>query len=177
MSVLVITTNYGVEQDELVRPVEALRAAGIDVVIAATEAGAVQTLVSDKDPGEEVQADTSLDAVSVDDHDVLVVPGGTINADNLRTQDAAVELARGFADAGKTIASICHGPWLLAEAGLVEGKTLTSFPSVSTDLRNAGGTWVDEELVTNDANGWTLITSRSPRDLDAFNSALVAAAR
>jgi protease I len=172
MSALIITTNYGVEQDELTKPLAALRDAGIDVTVAAVSTDPIQTLVGDKDPGESVTPDTTIDAVDAGSFDLLVVPGGTINADNLRQESAAVDLARGFASSGKTIASICHGPWLLVEAGLTEGKSLTSWASLQTDLRNSGATWSDQELVTDSEGGWTLITSRSPDDLPAFTNAI-----
>jgi protease I len=151
MRALVITTNYGTEQDELLGPAKALEDAGAEVTVAATEDAPIKTLVSDQDPGETL---------------------GTINADSLRLNEPAQELVKAFAADGKTIAAICHGPWLLVETGLVSGKQLTSYASVATDIRNAGGLWHDRELVTCDHNGWTLITSRSPQDLPAFNGAL-----
>lgn len=174
MSALVITTNYGVEQDELTEPVKALREAGIDVTIAAVSADPIETLVGDKDPGRSVTPDTTIADVDAAAFDLLVVPGGTINADQLRIDSDAMNIARAFARDGKTIAAICHGPWLLVEADLTRGKTLTSFATLATDLRNSGATWVDEELVTDDGDGWTLITSRSPDDLPAFTGAITA---
>ncbi|MGO2660265.1 DJ-1/PfpI/YhbO family deglycase/protease [Mycetocola reblochoni] len=177
MAVLVVSTNYGVEQDELLGPVEALRDAGINVLIAAEKDEPIQTLVSDKDPGRVVTPDTTIDRVSADDYALLVVPGGTINADALRLNADAVRLATEFAGAGKTVAAICHGPWLLVEAGVLGAQTLTSYPSLATDIRNAGGTWVDEELVRSEGDGWTLLTSRTPDDLAAFDAAVVDAAR
>ncbi|GAA1738192.1 type 1 glutamine amidotransferase domain-containing protein [Isoptericola hypogeus] len=166
--VLAIVTSYGVEQDELVVPVEHLRSAGAEVVVASTEPGAVQTLVGDKDPGREVPADTTLDAVDAAGFDLLLVPGGTINADTLRLQPAAVRLVDAFAAAGRPVAAICHGPWALVEAGRVDGATLTSWPSLATDVRNAGGTWVDRPVVLDDGAGFPLVTSRKPDDLDDF---------
>lgn len=177
MSALIITTNYGVEQDELKRPLEALRAAGVPVTVAAAEVSPIQTLEGDKRPGETFEPDALLADATMDDHDVLVIPGGTINADTLRTHEAAVSLVQQFARAGRTIAAICHAPWLLAEAGVARGKTLTSYPSLATDLRNAGATWVDEELRHCKAEGFTLLTSRNPGDLHAFSRAVVEAAR
>jgi protease I len=150
MSALVITTNYGIEQDELTVPLQALRDAGIDVTVAAV----------------------SNEPINWSAFDLLVVPGGTINADQLRGEADALNIARAFARDGKTIAAICHAPWLLVEADLTRGKTLTSWSSLATDVRNSGATWVDQELVTDDADGWTLITSRSPEDLDAFTGAI-----
>ena len=166
--VLAVVTNYGVEQDELVVPVEHLRADGATVDVAAVDDAPIETLVGDKDPGRKVQPTLTLGAVDPDDYDLLLVPGGTLNADSLRLQDEAVSLVRAFASSGRPVAAICHGPWLLVEAGLVGGKRLTSYPSLTTDVRNAGGTWVDAEVVSDDAAGFTLVTSRTPEDLDAF---------
>ena len=166
--ILAIVTNYGVEQDELVVPVRELREQGATVDVAAVEDEDVQTLVGDKDPGETVTPDRTLDAVEAADYDGLLIPGGTVNADQLRLEDGAVDLVRAFADAGKVAAVICHGPWLLVEADVLQGKTLTSYTSVRTDVVNAGGTWEDTEVFTCPANGWTLVTSRNPGDLKAF---------
>ncbi|MEP7762380.1 type 1 glutamine amidotransferase domain-containing protein [Sanguibacter sp. 25GB23B1] len=166
--VLAIVTNYGVEQDELVVPVDHLREAGATVDVAAVEDAPVETLVGDKDPGRPVQPTTTLGSVDADGYDLLLVPGGTLNADTLRLQDDAVNLVKAFASSGRPVAAICHGPWLLVEAGLADGKRLTSYPSLTTDVRNAGGTWVDEEVVADDARGFRLITSRTPDDLAAF---------
>jgi len=175
MSALVITTNYGIEQDELTEPVKALRDAGIQVTIAAVSSDPIVTLVGDKDPGEKITPDTTLADVDPASFDLLVVPGGTINADQLRVESDALNIARAFARDGKTIAAICHAPWLLVEADLTRGKTLTSFQTLATDVRNSGATWVDEELVTDSEDGWTLITSRSPDDLPAFTGAITSA--
>lgn len=176
MSALIITTNYGTEQSEIMKPLDGLKEAGVQVTVAAPSLDPVQTLVGDKDPGAQVQPDATLGDVKAADYDVLVIPGGTINADTLRTYPEAVALVRDFADAGKTIAAICHGPWLLAEAGVAKGRTVTSYPSLQTDLRNAGATWVDQELKRCDAEASTLLTSRNPHDLDAFVPAVVEAA-
>jgi len=166
--VLVIVTNYGVEQDELVVPVEHLRAEGLDVDVAALSADDVQTLVGDKDPGRTVTPTLTLADADPDAYDLLLVPGGTINADALRLEDDAVSLVRAFTTVGKPVAAICHGPWALVEAAAVEGKTLTSYPSLETDVLNAGGAWVDRPVVRDDAGGYTLVTSRNPGDLDDF---------
>jgi protease I len=167
-SVLAMVTNYGVEQDELVVPVEHLRRNGATVDIAAVSGGPVVTLVGDKDPGEKVQPTTTLDQVDTSTYDLLLVPGGTLNADTLRQNPVAVENVQAFANSGRPVAAICHGPWALVEADAVRGKTLTSYPSLRTDVRNAGGNWVDEPVVADSGNGWTLITSRTPKDLDDF---------
>jgi protease I len=173
--VLAVVTNYGVEQDELVVPVEHLRDEGVDVTIAAVKGEPVQTLVGDKDPGRTVQPDTTLAEVAgrAADFDGLLVPGGTINADTLRRDENAVAIARTFASVGRPIAAICHGPWLLVEAGVLGGVTLTSYPSLQTDIRNAGAAqWRDAEVVTDQAGGFPLVTSRNPGDLPAFTTAL-----
>jgi protease I len=170
--VLAIVTNYGVEQDELVVPTEKLRAAGATVVVAAQSTEPVATLVGDKDPGQDVRPDTTLSEVDAADFDLLLVPGGTINADTIRQDADAVALVKAFAAAGSPVAAICHGPWLLVEADLVKGKELTSFASLQTDLRNAGASWVDRAAVTDVEQGFTLVTSRDPDDLDDFVEAV-----
>lgn len=170
--VLTVVTNYGVEQDELVVPVSRLRDAGAEVVVAAVSDEPVRTLVGDEDPGQEVTPGTTLDAVDPAGFDLLLVPGGTINADTLRTQDRAVEILRAFTGSGRPVAAICHGPWLLVEADAVRDRSLTSYPSLRTDVTNAGGRWTDEEVVVDDAQGWTSVTSRDPGDLDAFVGAI-----
>ncbi|ARJ06621.1 type 1 glutamine amidotransferase [Humibacter sp. BT305] len=167
--ILAIVTNYGVEQDELVVPVEHLRGEGAQVTIAAQKDEPVQTLVGDKDPGRSVDPTTTLAEVDPDDFELLLIPGGTLNADSLRLDDDAVAIVKSFAATGRPIAAICHGPWALVQADVVSGKTLTSYPSLATDIRNAhASSWVDEEVVLDRANGYTLITSRTPKDLDAF---------
>lgn len=125
--VLVITTNYGVEQDEIVVPTEQLRERGASVTVAAKETGTIQTLVGDKDPGQTLEPDTTIAGVDAKDFDALVIPGGTINADTLRQESRAATLVQAFAEASKPVAAICHGPWTLVEAGVLSGKTVTSF--------------------------------------------------
>ncbi|MFJ3503241.1 MULTISPECIES: type 1 glutamine amidotransferase domain-containing protein [unclassified Streptomyces] len=172
-NVLVLTTNYGTEQDELQKPVAALREAGARVTVAAQKDEGVQTLVSDKDPGAVVQPDTTLAEASADGFDAVVVPGGTVNADQLRTDDDARRLVAAFAGSGRPVAAICHGPWLLVDSELTKGRRLTSYPSLRPDLENAGATWVDEEVVVDTSGGHPLITSRNPGDLDAFSTAII----
>jgi protease I len=172
--ILVIATNYGVEQDEIVVPTDQLRERGATVTVAAKESGSIETLVGDKDPGTSVATDTTYDGVSADDFDALVVPGGTINADTIRQDSTAVGLVKAFVEAGKPVAAICHGPWTLVEAGVLPGRTITSFPSLQTDVRNAGGEWVDQEVQVDTTNG-TVITSRTPDDLPAFVDAIESA--
>nr|WP_250766390.1 type 1 glutamine amidotransferase domain-containing protein [Streptomyces sp. MSC1_001] len=172
-NVLVLTTNYGTEQDELKKPMAALREAGARVTVAAQKDEPVQTLVSDRHPGAVVQADTTLTKATADGFDAVVVPGGTLNADQLRTDDDARRLVSAFAEAGKPVAAICHGPWLLVDSGLARDRKLTSYPSLRPDLENAGGQWVDQEVVVDTSGTHPLITSRKPDDLDAFAAAIV----
>jgi len=166
--VLVIVTNYGVEQDELVVPVEHLRGQGATVVVAAASTDAIETLVGDKDPGRTVQPDTTLADADPSAFDLLLVPGGTLNADALRLDEDAVRIVTDVTSAGVPVAAICHGPWVLTEAGVVEGKEMTSYPSLATDLRNAGARWVDRPVVVDREAGFTLVTSRTPDDLEDF---------
>ncbi|GAA2941262.1 MULTISPECIES: type 1 glutamine amidotransferase domain-containing protein [Streptomyces] len=166
--VLAIVTNYGVEQDELVVPVRHLRDAGATVDIAAVSTDAIRTLVGDKDPGESVQPSLSLADADPDGYDLLLVPGGTLNADTLRLQDDALDIVRTFTSSGRPVAAICHGPWVLVETGAAKGKTLTSYASLRTDIENAGGSWVDRPVVADRAGDWLLITSRDPGDLEDF---------
>ncbi|MEJ8285635.1 protease I [Curtobacterium sp. PvP017] len=169
--VLVIATNYGVEQDEIVVPVDQLRERGATVTVAAQESGPIATLVGDKDPGKSLDPDTTIAGVNVTGYDALVVPGGTINADTLRQDNSAVSLVTAFVEANKPVAAICHGPWTLIEAGVLRGKTITSFPSLQTDVRNAGAEWVDQEVQVDGG----IITSRNPDDLPAFVDAIESA--
>lgn len=135
--VLVIVTNYGVEQDELVLPVRHLRGRGAAVDIAAESSDVIRTLVGDTDPGENVRPSLTLTGADPAYYDLLLVPGGTLNADSLRLQEPAMDLVRSFTSSGRPVAAICHGPWVLVEAGSVENKTLTSYASLRTDIRNA----------------------------------------
>ncbi|MEV4947772.1 type 1 glutamine amidotransferase domain-containing protein [Streptomyces sp. NPDC053755] len=173
--VLVMTTNYGTEQDELKKPVAALRDAGARVTVAAQKAEPVETLVSDRKPGERVLPDTTYGEMSADRFDAVVIPGGTVNADNLRMDETACRLVASFAEAGKPVAAICHGPWLLVESGLVKGRELTSYPSLRTDVTNAGGNWVDRQVAVDTSEGFRLITSRNPGDLEPFSEAIIEA--
>ena len=164
--------NEGVEQIELTRPRQAVHDAGGTTVLAAPKGDKVQAF-NHLDKGDKFDVDTTTGQLDIAEYDGLVLPGGVANPDQLRTDSAAVEFVRRFFEAGKPAAVICHGPWTLVESDVVRGRTLTSWPSLQTDIRNAGGTWVDEEVVecTNGPN--TLITSRKPDDLDAFCQALV----
>lgn len=167
--------NSGVEQVELTTPWKVLRDAGAETTLVAPEQGTVQAFENDVEKADTFEADLAVSAAAVEDFDALVLPGGTTNADALRLDAGAVALVKAFAEAGKPVAAICHGPWALVEADVLGGKTLTSYPSLQTDVRNAGGTWVDEQAFTCPANGWTLVTSRNPDDLDAFVQAAAAA--
>jgi protease I len=168
-----LVANSGIEQVELTSPWQAVKDAGGAPVLIAPEKEAVQAMNGDTEKGDTFQPDRALGDVSAEDFDALVLPGGVANPDKLRTMPEAVALVSGFAASGKPVAAICHGPWTLVEADLVRGKTLTSWPSLQTDIRNAGGTWVDEQVYVCPGNGFTLITSRNPDDLGAFNRALV----
>jgi len=165
---IAILATDGVEQSELTRPLEALRDAGAEVDLISLKSGAIR-MFEHLDPGESIDADLGIANASPADYDGLVLPGGVANPDRLRTDADAVSFVRAFFDDSKPVAAICHGPWTLVEADVVGGRTLTSWPSLRTDLRNAGATWVDEEVhVDGD-----LITSRKPDDLPAFCSAMI----
>jgi protease I len=167
MKVAVLATD-GVEQVELERPWQALEEAGAEPVLVSLDKGTI-TAYQHIDKGETKKVDTVVSAADPDDYAALVLPGGVINGDFVRADADAVEFVTAFFDSGKPVAAICHAPWVLAEADVVRGRRLTSWPSLQTDLRNAGATWVDEEVVV-DGN---LITSRNPDDLDAFCAAIV----
>ncbi|MBO0812140.1 MAG: type 1 glutamine amidotransferase [Microlunatus sp.] len=170
---LTISTNYGVEQDELVVPVEELRSRGVEVTVAAPSKDPIQTLVGDKDLGKVVEPTATLDEVDPAEFDVLVIPGGTLNADTLRLDDTALSIIKAFTGSARPVAAICHGPWALVEAGVVKGRSLTSYASLQTDIRNAGASsWTDEPVVVDNTGGYTLITSRTPDDLKDFVGAI-----
>ena len=158
-----LVANEGVEQVELTAPWEAVEEAGGEPVLIAPEAGEVQAF-EHLDKADTFEATEAVADVHAADYDGLVLPGGVANPDRLRRVPEAVDFTRGFFEAGKPVAAICHAPWVLVEAGVVDGRTLTSFPSLRTDIRNAGGTWVDEEVHVEAG----LVSSRKPDDLDAF---------
>jgi protease I len=167
MKVAVLVTD-GFEQSELVEPRRALRDAGARSMIVSPRKNEVQGWIH-FDKGDRFRVDVSLDAANSDDFDALVLPGGVVNPDQLRMQPKAVEFVKGFVDAGKPIAAICHGPWTLIEADAVRGRSITSWPSLRQDLLNAGAKWVDREVVAD--NG--LVSSRKPADLPAFTRKMV----
>jgi protease I len=158
-----LVANEGVEQIELTEPLKAVQGAGAETHMIAPEKGDIQGF-NHLDRADVFQADRGVDEVDASEYDGLVLPGGVANPDILRTVDAAVEFTRGFFEAGKPVAAICHGPWTLVEADVVRDRTLTSWPSLETDIRNAGGNWVDEEVHVDQG----LVTSRKPDDLEAF---------
>jgi len=166
--VLMIATN-GFEQDELFKPREAMLDAGVDLTLASLSRDPIQG-EKGGEKGESITPDALVSEVRADDFDALVIPGGVANPDKMRTDPNAVKLVGDFLFAKKPVAAICHGPWLLAEAEALDGRTVTSWPSIRTDLRNAGATVVDQEVVV-DGN---LITSRKPDDIPAFNRELLA---
>lgn len=167
--VLILATD-GFEQSELIEPKKALEAAGFETVVASPKSGSIKGW-NHTDWGESVPVDKGLDEVTEAAFDALMLPGGQMNPDALRMEERVIDLVEEFDNAGKPIAAICHGPWLLVEADIVDGRTVTSWPSVRTDLMNAGADVVDEEVVVDD----NLITSRKPDDIPAFSKALIAA--
>ena len=164
----------GVEQVELTEPWKAIEQAGGTPELVSTEIGKVQAF-NHLTPADTFEADKAADGVSASDYAALVLPGGVANPDFLRTNDAAVAFVKSFFDAGKPVAVICHGPWTLIDADVVRGRTMTSWPSIKTDLRNAGANWVDDEVVECSRGPNTLVSSRKPDDLPAFCNTLVGA--
>ena len=160
--VAVLATD-GVEQVELTEPVKALKEAGAEVHLISTHTGEIQGF-NHLDKGDTIPVDRTVAEVSAQEYRALVLPGGVANPDTLRTSSEAVQFVRDFVESDKPVAAICHGPWLLVEADVVKGRTLTSWPSLRTDISNAGGTWVDGEVQVDQK----LVTSRKPDDLPAF---------
>jgi protease I len=167
--VAVVATDF-FEEAELTEPVKALKDAGAQVDIIAPHSGEIKGL-KHTDPGQSIKVDKTLDQADPADYDALLLPGGAVNADNLRMEEKARNFVRKIFGEGKPTAVICHAPWMLVSAGLARGKKLTSFFTIQDDLRNAGADWTDKEVVT-DGN---LITSRQPDDIPAFNRALISA--
>jgi protease I len=162
----------GIEQVELTEPWKAVQEAGGTAKLISTARGKVQAF-NHLDKADTFDVDDTVDSVSADQFDGLVLPGGVANPDFLRMQPEAVAFAKSFFDGGKPVAAICHAPWLLIEADVVRGRRTTSWPSLRTDLRNAGADWVDEEVVVDENGSAVLITSRKPDDLKAFNGEIV----
>jgi protease I len=163
-----LTANEGVEQVELTEPMRAIREAGGEAELLAPEPGEVQAF-NHLDKADAFEVDLPVGDADANEYDGLVLPGGVANPDQLRGEAAALEFVRGFFEAGKPVGVICHGPWTLIDAGVAEGRILTSWPSLQTDLRNAGAIWVDEEVHVDRG----LVSSRKPDDLDAFNAKIV----
>jgi protease I len=165
--VAIIATDQ-VEQVELVEPRKALDKAGAETELISMKAGTIQGM-NHFDEGDELPVDKTIDDVNVSEYDALLIPGGVANPDMMRGDERMVEFTRAFFEAGKPVAAICHGPWMLVEADVVRGRKVTSWPTLQTDLRNAGGNWVDEEVVVDSG----LVTSRKPDDIPAFNERMI----
>ena len=166
---IAIIATDGVEQVGLVKPREAVEKAGGKTELLSLETGQIQAMNSDINPADKFDVDKAIADASPDDYDGLILPGGTVNADKLRASDEVVSFVQKIFKDGKPAGVICHGPWTLVEADLVRDRTLTSWPSLQTDIRNAGGNWVDEEVVVDQG----LVTSRKPDDLPAFCAKIV----
>jgi len=167
---IAILATDGFEQSELTEPRKNLEQAGARTEVLSIKEGEIKGW-NHTDWGEKVKVDRLVSAANPADYDALLLPGGVMNPDKLRANESSVDFVRRFANSGKTVAAICHGPWTLVEAGVVRGKTMTSWPSIHTDLINAGARWVDEQVVT-DGN---FITSRKPDDIPAFSKAIIQA--
>jgi protease I len=167
--IAILIAPKGTEEPEFKKPKDAVESAGASVTVVGLEAGQAQTNNNDLDPGSSYAVDKAIGDVSASDFDGLVIPGGTVGADKLRADDKVVAFVRSFFGQAKPVGVICHGPWLLVEAGVLKGRTVTSYPTLKTDIQNAGGTWVDREVVVDQG----LVTSRNPHDLPAFCAKIV----
>ena len=157
-----------VEQVELVEPRKALEDAGAETELVSMKPGTIQGF-NHFEPADELDVDRAIGDVDASEYDALMIPGGVGNPDQLRGDDRVVSFVRDFFEAGKPVAAICHGPWVLVEAGVTKGRKLTSWPTLQTDIRNSGGTWVDEQVVVDQG----LVTSRKPDDIPAFNGKMI----
>ncbi len=166
---IAIIATDGVEQAELVEPRQAVEQAGAEIELLSIGRDDIQAMNHDLEPADKFSVDKLVTEADPSDYDGLILPGGTVNADKLRADEDVVSFVQAYFKAGKPAGVICHGPWTLVEADLVRGRTLTSFPSLQTDIRNAGGEWVDREVVVDQG----LVTSRNPGDLPAFNAKIV----
>jgi protease I len=167
--VAILIAPKGTEHVEFAEPKKAVEGAGGRTSVVGSRRGEAKTVRHDLEPGENVTVDAAFSEVSAEDFDAVVIPGGTVGADKLRADEDAVAFVRGFFERGKPVAAICHGPWLLVEADVLRDRTITSYPSLQTDIRNAGGTWVDREVHVDQG----LVTSRKPDDLPAFTTKLI----
>ncbi|MGI9183691.1 MAG: type 1 glutamine amidotransferase domain-containing protein [Solirubrobacteraceae bacterium] len=166
---IAIIATDGVEQAELTKPRAAVERAGATTELLSPQTGEIQAMNHDLEPADKFPVDKGIGDASPVDYDGLILPGGTVNADKLRAEGDVVSFVQAFFKTGKPVGVICHGPWTLVEGDLVRGRTLTSFPSLHTDIRNAGGEWVDEEVVVDQG----LVSSRNPDDLPAFCAKIV----
>jgi protease I len=165
---IAVLATDGVEQVELTKPRAALERAGATAELISIAPGTVQAM-NHIDKGDTIPVDRTIDETDAEEYDGLLLPGGALNPDNLRQDDRAVSFVRAFFDTGKPIAAICHAPWMLVEADVVRDLTITSWPSLQTDIRNAGGTWVDQEVVVDQG----VVTSRKPDDIPAFSKMMI----
>jgi protease I len=165
---IAILATDGFEQSELLKPRKALEEEGAETQVVSLKPGKIKGW-NEKNWGDEVKVDVSLDSARPENYDALILPGGVMNPDTLRMNPDAVKFVKAFVAAGKPVGAICHGPWMLVESGDVKGRTITSWPSLQTDIRNAGGNWIDKEVVEDQG----VVTSRKPADIPAFNDKLI----
>lgn len=168
-NIAILIAPHGTEESEFVQPKHAIEQAGGTVTVVGLEEGEAKTNNGDLGPGGSYKVDRTVADVSADEFDCLIIPGGTVGADRLRADDEVVDFVSAFFQQKKPVGAICHGPWLLVEAGVVEDRELTSYSSIQTDIQNAGGNWTDQEVVVDEG----LVTSRNPDDLPAFCARLV----